>query len=74
LKDGVGLSDDAIRIALKEMNRGDVDIDRAPQAALDLLIMRACRRREGIGAGGGRAPTHLLGSFAEWPEARAKLF
>jgi hypothetical protein len=30
--------DEAIRAALKEMRRGGVDIDRAPQAALDLLI------------------------------------
>lgn len=30
--------DEAIRTALKEMRRGGVDIDRAPQAALDLLI------------------------------------
>ena len=30
--------DDAIRVALKEMRRGGVDLDRAPQAALDLLI------------------------------------
>jgi hypothetical protein len=29
--------EDAIRGALKEMNRGGVDIDRTPQAALDLL-------------------------------------
>ncbi|HMJ31592.1 MAG TPA: hypothetical protein VK512_23010 [Xanthobacteraceae bacterium] len=30
--------DEAIRAALKEMRRGGVDIDRAPQAALDLQI------------------------------------
>ena len=30
--------DEAIRAALKEMRRGGVDIDRAPQPALDLLI------------------------------------
>jgi hypothetical protein len=29
--------EDAIRGALREMNRGGVDLDRAPQAALDLL-------------------------------------
>jgi hypothetical protein len=30
--------DAAIRAALKEMRRGGVDIDRAPQEALDLVI------------------------------------
>jgi hypothetical protein len=30
--------DKAIRGALRDMRRGGVDIDRAPQAALDLLI------------------------------------
>jgi hypothetical protein len=30
--------DEAIRTALKEMHRGGVDIDRAPQEALDLVI------------------------------------
>jgi hypothetical protein len=30
--------DEAIRTALKEMRRGGVDIDRAPQEALDLVI------------------------------------
>jgi hypothetical protein len=30
--------DEAIRTALKEMRRGGVDIDGAPQAALDLVI------------------------------------
>jgi hypothetical protein len=29
--------DDAIRVPLKEMRRGGVDIDRPPQAALDLI-------------------------------------
>jgi hypothetical protein len=30
--------DQAIRTALKEMRRGGVDIDHAPQEALDLVI------------------------------------
>jgi hypothetical protein len=30
--------DDAIRTALKEMHRGGVDLDRAPQEAVDLLL------------------------------------
>jgi hypothetical protein len=30
--------DDAVRTALKEMRRGGVDIDRAPQEALDLVL------------------------------------
>jgi hypothetical protein len=30
--------DDAVRTALKEMRRGGVDIDRAPQEAVDLLL------------------------------------
>ena len=30
--------EDAIRTALKEMHRGGVNIDRAPQEALDLVI------------------------------------
>jgi hypothetical protein len=30
--------EEAIRTALKEMRRGGVDIDRAPQEALDLVI------------------------------------
>jgi hypothetical protein len=29
--------DGGVRSALKEMNRGGVDLDRTPQAALDLL-------------------------------------
>jgi hypothetical protein len=30
--------EEAIRLALKEMRRGGVDIDRAPEAALDLAV------------------------------------
>jgi hypothetical protein len=30
--------DNAIRTALKEMQRGGVDLDRAPQEAVDMLI------------------------------------
>ena len=56
---------DAERTALKEMARGGVDIDRAPKAALDLVIdanappedhaaLKARKRRGGYGRRGGR--------------------